>query len=206
MLKIRKIGYIADNRVYSEDNDFVVYLGSRSQDGLKVELKTAIGSGISRREIMISDVAFDAGWMGSSDPVIAGDVETLKKRKSYCIYRDKIFELLRDFQEPHAIEKAPLRIRKTVLEEEHEIAGLRRAVANLELAKTYSSGPSRTPIPDDVRVAVWARDRGICVKCGSSDNLHFDHIIPVAKGGSPFVENIQILCQQCNLRKSDRIA
>ena len=206
MLKIRRIGYIADNRVHSEDRDFVAYLASRDKDGLKVELKTAIGSGISRREITISGVSFDAGWIGSSDPVIAGDVETLKKRKSYCICRDKIFELLGDFQEPGAIEKAALRIRKTVLEEEHEIAGLRRAVANLELTKMYSSGPSRAPIPDDVRVAVWARDRGTCVKCGSSENLHFDHIIPVAKGGSPSVENIQILCQQCNLRKSDRIA
>jgi len=36
--------------------------------------------------------------------------------------------------------------------------------------------------------------------------LHFDHIIPVAKGGGNTKKNIQILCQTCNLKKADHIA
>ena len=36
--------------------------------------------------------------------------------------------------------------------------------------------------------------------------LALDHIIPVAKGGSNIAENIQILCQVCNLKKADKIA
>ncbi|MBI3811464.1 MAG: HNH endonuclease, partial [Nitrospirae bacterium] len=60
-------------------------------------------------------------------------------------------------------------------------------------------------IPPEVKQAVWVRDGGKCVLCGSRANLHYDHIIPVAKGGGNTVENIQVLCADCNLKKSDRI-
>jgi hypothetical protein len=61
-------------------------------------------------------------------------------------------------------------------------------------------------IPTAVKLEVWRRDKGRCVKCGNQDNLHFDHIIPYSKGGSSLVsENIQILCARHNLRKRDRI-
>ncbi len=42
----------------------------------------------------------------------------------------------------------------------------------------------RLVIPDDVKMYVWKRDQGKCAKCGSQNNLEFDHIIPVSKGGS----------------------
>lgn len=61
-------------------------------------------------------------------------------------------------------------------------------------------------IPTPVKLAVWTRDRGRCVLCGATQNLHFDHVIPFSKGGTSLVaENIQLLCVQCNLRKSARI-
>jgi len=80
-------------------------------------------------------------------------------------------------------------------------------VANLEAAIEYTkSGPRRDPIPEDVKLLVWTRDGGACVRCGSKKELHFDHVIPVAKGGGNFEANIQILCQPCNLKKADKIA
>lgn len=61
-------------------------------------------------------------------------------------------------------------------------------------------------IPPRVKLEVWKRDKGKCVKCGSTDNLHFDHIIPFSKGGSSLVpENIQILCARHNISKRDKI-
>jgi hypothetical protein len=61
-------------------------------------------------------------------------------------------------------------------------------------------------IPTSVKLQVWKRDKGKCVKCGSQNNLHFDHIIPYSKGGSSLVvENIQILCARHNLEKRDKI-
>ncbi len=63
----------------------------------------------------------------------------------------------------------------------------------------------RTLIPQDVRDAVWRRDGGKCVQCGSNKRLEFDHIIPIAKGGSNTYRNIQLLCEECNRTKSDKI-
>jgi hypothetical protein len=61
-------------------------------------------------------------------------------------------------------------------------------------------------IPAAVKLAVWKRDNGQCVICGSKKNLHFDHIIPFSKGGSSLVaENIQLLCAKCNIAKKDNI-
>jgi len=63
----------------------------------------------------------------------------------------------------------------------------------------------RRAIPRDVQRFVWQRDRGRCVQCGSNENLEFDHIIPVSKGGANTARNLQLLCEKCNRRKSDKI-
>lgn len=61
-------------------------------------------------------------------------------------------------------------------------------------------------IPTIVKRRVWDRDGGKCVECGSTKDLHFDHILPYSKGGtSTNPENIQLLCQKHNLSKSSRI-
>jgi 5-methylcytosine-specific restriction endonuclease McrA len=52
---------------------------------------------------------------------------------------------------------------------------------------------------------VWRRDRGICVECGSRGRLEFDHIIPVSRGGSNTVRNVELRCEPCNRRKGARI-
>ncbi len=56
-------------------------------------------------------------------------------------------------------------------------------------------------IPQDVKIAVSARDGGRCRQCGSTQELHFDHVIPWSKGGANTVQNIQLLCGPCNRRK-----
>ena len=63
----------------------------------------------------------------------------------------------------------------------------------------------REPIPQDVMDRVWNRDGGKCVKCGSQENLEFDHIIPHSKGGANTYRNLQILCMKCNGEKSNKI-
>ena len=63
----------------------------------------------------------------------------------------------------------------------------------------------RKTITQDVKDKVWNRDGGECVECGSNENLEFDHIIPVAKGGSNTYRNLQLLCEPCNRSKRDNI-
>ena len=61
-------------------------------------------------------------------------------------------------------------------------------------------------IPSEIKLKVWERDGGRCVRCGAQDDLHLDHIIPFSKGGSSVTDqNIQLLCARHNLEKSDQI-
>lgn len=63
----------------------------------------------------------------------------------------------------------------------------------------------RGAIPDDVKQFVWRRDGGRCRNCGSRVELQFDHVIPVAMGGSSEPDNLQVLCGPCNRRKGPAI-
>jgi hypothetical protein len=121
-------------------------------------------------------------------------------------FQDRLFVSERDARASERAEVV-LRVKKAVYDEDAELSTLRATVANIEAAVQFQrSGPKRNPIPEDVKLVVWTRDGGHCVRCGSEKELHFDHIIPVAKGGGNSEANIQILCQPCNLKKSDRIA
>ena len=64
---------------------------------------------------------------------------------------------------------------------------------------------TREQIPTALRSEIWRRDGGQCSKCGSRERLQFDHIIPVSKGGNTTAQNLQLLCQSCNLSKGNRI-
>ena len=69
-----------------------------------------------------------------------------------------------------------------------------------------SRSPRRRVIPTSVKLEVWKRDGGRCVRCGVKEELHFDHIIPFSKGGTSLsAANIQLLCARHNLEKHDRI-
>ena len=75
----------------------------------------------------------------------------------------------------------------------------------LSLAQRTEPRRERAGIPEKVRIAVWRRDNGCCVKCGSREKLEYDHIIPISRGGSNTVRNIELLCEKCNRSKSDNI-
>ena len=43
-----------------------------------------------------------------------------------------------------------------------------------------------------------------CMWCGARDDIHADHVIPLARGGRHCEGNLQPLCADCNKRKNDR--
>ena len=65
--------------------------------------------------------------------------------------------------------------------------------------------PSRRRISREVRDAVWRRDGGKCVICGSLLGLQFDHKVPFSSGGTEDVDNLQILCGRHNREKGARL-
>lgn len=76
-----------------------------------------------------------------------------------------------------------------------------RAEQLLAMGDQPRAAPARGHISDEVKHFVWARDQGRCRHCGSTVELQFDHIIPVAHGGGSTPENLQVLCGPCNRRK-----
>lgn len=53
------------------------------------------------------------------------------------------------------------------------------------------------------RERVLSRDGRRCAYCGTDEGqMHIDHIIPRKAGGDHSMDNLQVLCKSCNLRKS----
>lgn len=67
----------------------------------------------------------------------------------------------------------------------------------------------RSIMTDSLRYDILKRDNYRCQICGSTAKegvkLHVDHIIPVSKGGKTTVDNLQTLCERCNLGKSNKL-
>ena len=55
------------------------------------------------------------------------------------------------------------------------------------------------------RNTVFARDGHRCLKCGTTENLTLDHIVPKAMGGTNKIVNKQTLCVTCNIEKGATI-
>ena len=52
----------------------------------------------------------------------------------------------------------------------------------------------------------YEKQKGICKKCGKHfelEQMEADHITPWSQGGKTLAENCQMLCRDCNRKKSD---
>ncbi|MDQ2886220.1 MAG: HNH endonuclease [Chloroflexota bacterium] len=118
--------------------------------------------------------------------------------KVYWLFENKLYKDNEGLT--HEDVKALLIARKQVQQ-----SRINRAKTLASSSATNGARLSRTAIPDDVKLIVWQRDTGRCVKCGSNVELQYDHIIPFSMGGANTVANIQILCGRCNRAKSNSV-
>jgi hypothetical protein len=108
---------------------------------------------------------------------------------------NRIFHLVDAWKERDR-RRTVFKFKLVAVQDENDSAGAERAPAE-----------RRRLIPTAVKVEVWNRDRGRCVICGASDELHFDHVLPFSKGGTSLkAENVQLLCARHNLSKGARIS
>ena len=78
-------------------------------------------------------------------------------------------------------------------------------------AKRIAASRSGRHISARVRRAVWERDGGQCtfasatgVRCTSRRFLEFDHVDPVARGGTSTVDRVRLLCRAHNQLEAER--
>jgi len=74
------------------------------------------------------------------------------------------------------------------------LAHTHRRRAQLNAGGTYTEAEWRA-------LCAWFGDKCLC--CGAA-GITIDHVIPISKGGSNTIENLQPLCGTCNYRKHDR--
>jgi len=55
-----------------------------------------------------------------------------------------------------------------------------------------------------IRSSVFERDGNKCLKCGETNALTMDHVVPESKGGKFTLQNLQTLCVWCNEEKADK--
>ena len=76
-------------------------------------------------------------------------------------------------------------------------------------AKTHRRRTLKTAAGGNYTAAEWnslaEHYGGKCLCCGRTDvKLTADHVVPVSKGGTSNIDNIQPLCKSCNSRKRDK--
>ena len=68
---------------------------------------------------------------------------------------------------------------------------------------------ARRSFDEAQRQIIYRRGNGICKMCGTHcewNHWEADHIIPWSRGGKTEIENGQVLCPDCNLKKRDQKA
>jgi 5-methylcytosine-specific restriction endonuclease McrA len=119
--------------------------------------------------------------------------------KAWWMYRGKIYSTR---EEDLAVDEVQALLHERENKKRLRIA---RAKAVSAMADNLDHQGLRQPITREVKVAVWQRDQGRCVQCDSNVDLEFDHIVPLAMGGSNTERNIQLLCATCNREKGSSL-
>ena len=122
----------------------------------------------------------------------------------FFIYKDNLYTFTES--DAHSTQERELLIKEHYYKKQSKFDKLKKEIQLFEKhEKIDLTSARRDPISENVRFAVWRRDKGRCVQCGSKTNLEFDHIIPISKGGSSTERNLQLLCEKCNRGKSAKI-
>ena len=68
----------------------------------------------------------------------------------------------------------------------------------------YHEGSGRPVIPWRIKNQLFMSQKGKCFYCGYTRRMRYleiDHKYPVSRGGGDEIENLQLLCTPCNMRK-----
>jgi hypothetical protein len=213
-MKVTKVGLLTKQNVIDIVGPMSGMLAAiltnlQSHASTLVTLPITLGKGIKARKIELAVSFPNILSTKLTHPVSVDEAQCFHlmdsgKYGALMMFQNQFFAVTTHYVDASAVEEAVLQIKKLVYSQDNKLKRLQQEVETMERVISQK-GVQRTPISEGVKLLVWTRDEGKCMRCGSSENLHFDHIIPVVKGGGNSESNIQILCERCNLQKADRI-
>lgn len=127
-------------------------------------------------EHIVSDIAQEKEWIS----------KIKKEPNAIALFKDKVEKRTNCKWDNENITILYDRVKSTT--EKH----YRQPITYGELLRLLVNSPLRCANP-------------ACGKTPPEVKLHIDHMFPASKGGSSKFENLQFLCEACNLRKSDKL-
>ena len=187
------------------DGDVIYWADQRSRE-IKWEFRTA-----NVRRMYCSDrSALDSGlrhWFGMFET----DLEYDNDRDSGWLlaWENEVIRPIHGVAVPPGFTFGRAGIKELTTDERVEL-GLPKPGGKPLVAADRVDGPvpvfgpeSRRSISIKLRREIFDRDGRKCKDCGTTKGpFHLDHIYPFSKGGSTEARNLQVLCKDCNLRKS----
>lgn len=143
-------------------------------------------------------------YLSESEPLIIKDFylglrhNEMNLIHEQIIYQNAIYYIKGNYTD----EEKKLLVLEYCDKERRKFERLKSKFNSLSNKETFNK---KEKISENVRIVVWRRDQGKCTQCGSREKLEYDHIIPISKGGSNTVRNIELLCESCNRQKSNKI-
>jgi hypothetical protein len=89
-----------------------------------------------------------------------------------------------------------------------KLASMEDVVFELKVISNFLSNykpPVRVNIPYSVRHYIRILNNNKCSNCRSDKDLEIDHKLPISRGGTDDIDNLTLLCKECNLKKSNLI-
>lgn len=155
---------------------------------MKRGLKKLTPKELSKLNIIVNGKVVRSFYSDDGD-VMASPSPTHKQMKSFANKHKIIYAL-----DGTIVKRMPLGGRELYLFREHHGISTKMSEAIREEAMMLN---------DSIKKKVFDRDGKKCAVCGSTEKLCIDHIFPVSRGGFTQMDNLQILCEKCNIQKSN---
>jgi 5-methylcytosine-specific restriction endonuclease McrA len=150
---------------------------------------------------------------------ISKPVKSRAEKKRYLAMRDSIFNKAKqwyvDNKDRYALNQKRYRIKHRVERAAYRIIYeslpeniVKRAVYN-QARRSRKRNAVGSYTPEEL-INLYKQQKGKCANCKikisdrkySRNRYHADHVVPLSKGGTNYIQNIQLLCRECNLSKS----
>ena len=176
--------------------------GKNYKHGRRSTCKVCVSAEMRERHKATYVQKTEAEWKASRFATEQRKQARLQKKKELILERARIREEKRLAEKDSRLKKAKEKAAAYRAAYKKKYPERRKAEKLNRKLKIRTSGV----LSNDIVKTLMVSQNCLCVYCKKDirDNFHVDHIYPVARGGTNTDDNVQLLCPECNLAKSDK--